>query len=78
MAFALVSPEFNDSTKIELADHIMWLDESVHVSFETMLCVNTLLVKFYLDEAVRVSSDDEIYLSPVNHDNLFNIIHNIW
>ena len=43
-----------------------------------MLCINTLLVKFYLNEAVRVGANDEVYLRPINHDNFFYIIHDVW
>ena len=37
-----------------------------------------LLVEFDLNEAVRVRADDEVDLSPVDHDHLLDVVHNVW
>ena len=78
MAFVLVRPEFNDSTKIELANDFMRFNQCVHVGFEAMLSIDALLVKFDLDEAVRVRSDNKVNFSPINHNDFLHIIHDIW
>ena len=78
MAFELVSPELYDSTEIELTNDFMRLDECIHVSFEAVFGVDTLLVELYLYETVRICSDDKVYFSPIDHDDFLNIVHNIW
>ena len=42
-----------------------------------MICIDALLIKLDLDEAVRVSSDDKVDLSPVNHDHLLDVVYNV-
>lgn len=50
---------------------------SVHVSSQAQICVNTSLVKLDLNKTVRVCANNKIYLSPVNHNDLFNVVNNI-
>ena len=78
MAFVFVRPELDDSSEIELADNLMRLNQCIHVGLEAVLSVNTFLVEFDLDKAVRVGSNDEVNFSPINHDNFLHVIHNIW
>ena len=78
VALKLIAPEFDHSSQVELTDNFVRLDQSVHVSFETMVGVDALLVKLDLDEAIRVCSNDEVDLRPIHHDDLFNIIDDVW
>jgi hypothetical protein len=52
--------------------------EGIHVSLQSQLSVYTFLVKFNLDEVIRVSPYYEIYLGPVYHYHLFKIVNYIW
>lgn len=78
MAHKFVAPELYHPSKIELANHIMRLYQCVHVSFKTLLCIDTFLVKFYLNEVVWVRSDDEVDLSPVDHYYFLDVVYDIW
>ena len=55
----------------------MALYQSVHICLETVLSINALLVKFDLDEAVRVRADYEVDLCPVHHDDLLDIVYKV-
>ena len=55
----------------------MALYQSVHICLKTMFGINTLLVKFDLDEAVRVCADYEVDLGPVHHDDLLDIVYKV-
>ena len=77
MAFELVSPELDHTAQVELADDLMALYQSVHICLETVLSINALLVKFDLDEAVRVCADYEVDLGPVHHDDLLDIVYKV-
>ena len=78
MAFVFVRPELDDPSEIELADNLMRFNQCIHVGLEAVLSVDTLLVEFDLNKAVRVGSNDEVNFSPINHDNFLHVIHNIW
>ena len=73
----LVAPEFDNTTQVELADDVVRLDQCVHVGSETVLRVYTLLVKLNLDEGIRVGTDDKVYLSPIDHDNFLDVVHDV-
>ena len=77
VAIIFVSPELKNFSKIELADDLMSGDQGVHVSLKTKLSIDRLLIKLYLNEAIRVCSDDKVNLGPVDHDNLFDVVDNI-
>ena len=77
MAFELVSPELDDTAQVKLADDLVALYQSVHICLETVLSINALLVKFDLDEAVRVCADYEVDLCPVYHDDLLDIVYKV-
>ena len=49
----------------------------VHVGTKTKVSVYASLIKLDLDKAVRVGSNNEIDFSPVNHDNLLDIVDNV-
>ena len=42
-----------------------------------MLCINTLLVKLDLNKAIRIRSNDEVDLCPINHDDFLHIVNDI-
>ena len=77
MPLELITPELDHPSQVELADHLMRLNQGVHVSLEAVLRINRLLVKLDLDEAVRIRSNDEVDLRPVNHDHLLDVVHNV-
>jgi hypothetical protein len=72
-----VSPVLQNFSEIELADDLMSGDEGVHISLETKLSINRFLIKLYLNEAIRVCSDDKVDLGPIDHDYLFDVVDNI-
>ena len=45
-----VPPKFEYTFEVELADHLVSCDQSVHVSFQSQFSVHTLLVKLYFNE----------------------------
>lgn len=73
-----IAPEFDHSSQIELADDLVRFNQGVHVCLQSVLRVDRLLIKFDLDEAIRVSSNDEVDLGPVHHDYLLDVVHDIW
>ena len=73
----LVAPELDDAAQVELADHFVALDQCVHVRFEAMLGVHALLVELNLDEAIRVGTDDEVDLRPIDHDYFLDIVDDV-
>ena len=77
MALHLVAPEFDYAPQVELTDDLVRLDQGVHVGLEAMLSINGLLIKLDLNEAIRVRSDDEVDLRPVDHDDFLDIVHDI-
>ena len=78
MTLQLVAPELDHTAQVELADDVMRLNQGVHVGLESMICIDALLIKLDLDEAVRVCSDDEVDLGPVNHNHLLDVVNNVW
>lgn len=52
----------------------MGCDESIHIGFETHVGIDGLLVKLDLDEAIRISTYDEVDFRPVDHNYLFDIV----
>ena len=74
VAFEFVSPVFDYTAQIELTDNIVRLNKRVHVSFETMLCVHTLLIELDLNEAIRICTNYEVDFCPVDHDDLLYVV----
>ena len=56
----------------------MGSDESIHIGFETHVCIDGFLVKFDLNEAIRIGTYDEVYFCPVDHNNFFDVVDHIW
>lgn len=77
MALILVAPVLQHLSEIKLANDFVGRNQSVHVGAKAQVRINTLLIKFDLNEAVRVGSDDKVNLSPVNHDHLFDVVDDI-
>ena len=77
VALELVAPELDHPPQVELADHVVRLNQRVHVGLETMLSVDAFLVELDFDEAIGVGADDEIDFGPVDHDDLLHVVHNI-
>ena len=42
-----------------------------------MLCIDTLLIKLDLNKAIRIRSNDEVDLRPINHDDFLHIVNDI-
>jgi hypothetical protein len=76
MACKLIPPKFDYPSEVELAYHIVRLDQCVHIRFEPIFSVYTFHIKLYLDEAIWVRPDDKVDFCPVDHDHLLDIIHN--
>ena len=77
MSLELVAPELDDSAEVELTDNLVRLDERVHVCLKTMLRVHRFLVEFDFDEAVGISTDNEVDLSPIDHDHFLHVVDDI-
>jgi len=77
MTSEFVAPELDHSAQVELADHIVRLDQRVHVGFQAVFSVDTFLVKLNLDKAIRVGSDDEVDFGPVDHDYFLHVVHDV-
>lgn len=77
MTLELVSPKLNYSSQVKLTDHLMRLNQRIHVCFQTVLGIDTLLVKLDLDKAIRVCSNDEIYFCPIHHDYFLYVVDDI-
>lgn len=78
MFFVFVAPEFENFSKVELADYFVCGYQSVHICFKTELGVDTFLIEFDFNERIGVGSDDEVNFSPIDHNNFLDIINNIW
>ena len=52
--------------------------QSVHVSFQTQLSINTLLIELNLDETVWIGADDKVHFSPIDHNDFLDVINHIW
>lgn len=72
------APVFKHLLKVELANDLVGRQHGVHVGPKPQVSVYTSLVKLYLDKTVRVGPNYEIDFSPVNHDNLLDIVDNVW
>lgn len=77
MAIVLMTPEFKNLPQIKLANDLMSSDKCIHISLEPKFSINRLLIKLDFYKAVWISSNDEIYFCPVNHDNFLYIVNNI-
>ena len=49
----------------------------VHVCPQAQISVNAPLIELDLNEAVRVGTDNEVNLSPINHNNLLYVVNDI-
>jgi hypothetical protein len=49
----------------------------IHVRFQTEIGVDGSLVKFYFNKTVRISSNDKVDFCPINHNDLFDVVHNV-
>jgi hypothetical protein len=72
-----VAPILEHLLQVELRDHIMCGEESVHVGFKAQFSVDGALVELDLHEAIRIGPDDEIDLRPVNHDHLLDVVYDV-
>jgi hypothetical protein len=77
MACELIAPEFDDASQVELADHVVRLDQGVHIGSKAVLCINAFLVELDLNEAVRVRANDEIHFGPVDHDYFLDVVNDV-
>ena len=68
------APVFKDLSEIELGDDLVGCDESIHIGFETHVSIDGFLVELDLDEAIRISTYDEVHFGPVDHDYLFDVV----
>ncbi len=55
----------------------MSCQHSIHISAKAKISVNASLVEFNFHKAIRVSSDNKVDFSPINHNHLFDVVHNI-
>ena len=53
-------------------------DKCIHISFETQLGINWLLIEFDLDKTIWISSYDKVNFCPVNHYYFFDVVYDIW
>jgi len=77
MFLVFVTPEFENFSKVELANNFVSGYQSVHVCFKTKLGINTFLVEFDFDERIGVGSNNKVNFSPIYHNNFLDIINNI-
>jgi hypothetical protein len=73
-----VAPELEHAFQIELAYHIVSSEHGVHVGLQSKFGVYASLIELDLYEAIRVRSYDEVDLGPVYHDNLLDVVDDIW
>lgn len=78
VSFISEAPIFEDAFQVELADYLMCGQNSVHVGLQTKLSVDASLIELDLNKAVRVRSYDKVDLGPIYHNDLLNIVDNIW
>jgi len=71
------APVLQNFLKIKLTDHIVSCQHSIHIGLETEVSVYRPLIKFDLNKAIRVGSNDKVDLGPVNHDNRLYVVHNV-
>lgn len=74
MTIVFEAPVFQHLSQIELGDDLVGSNESIHIGFETHVSIDRFLVEFDLDEAIRISTYDEINFGPVDHNYLFDIV----
>lgn len=55
----------------------MGCNQGIHISFKAQFSINRFLIKLNLYKAIRVCTYDKVYLSPVNHYHLFNVVNYI-
>ncbi len=77
MSFISVAPILENLFKIELADNFMCGKHGIHVGSKSKISVNASLIKFNLDETVRIGAYNKVHFSPVDHYNLFDIVHDV-
>ena len=55
----------------------MRLNEGIHVGFKAVISINALLIKLDFDKAIGIGSNDEVDFSPVDHDDLLDIVDDV-
>lgn len=78
MSIIFIAPVFKHLLKVELADNLVGSQHGIHVRTKPQVSVYASLIKLDLDKAVRVGTNNEIDLSPINHDYLLDIVDNVW
>lgn len=73
----LITPELDDTSKLELRNDLMSLDDRVHICLQTEFSVHAFRIKFNLNETVWIRTDDKIYFSPINHDYFLQVVDHI-
>ena len=77
MLLISITPELEHFSQTKLADYFMGCDQSIHVCSKSKLSINRLLIKLDFNKAIWIGTNDEIDLSPINHDDFLNIIYYI-
>jgi hypothetical protein len=52
-------------------------EQGVHIGLQPQLCIDGPLVKLDLNKAIWISANDEVHLSPIYHDHLLDVVHDI-
>lgn len=73
----LVAPVFEDFLQVELTDNLVRGKHGIHVSTKPEVSIDAPLIEFDLNKAVRVGTNDEVDLSPVNHNDFLYVVNNV-